>query len=305
MTPTLQSAGRAWNHWKPSLVVAGFLLPAMFFLVVFIAWPIADSLSLSLVKWNGVDEAKQFVGLANWRFLLQDDVFWSALRNNVTLVVLSIAIQLPIAMALAVLLDRGGRRLRLFRTVYFLPMLMSSVAIGILFKYAYDPVFGIVNPLLSAVGLGRLTHAWLGDPSVALFSVVAVICWQYIPFYMILFLAALTAIPQELHEAAVIDGATEPQYFRSVEMPMLSGTIRAAAILSLIGSLHYFDLVWVMTEGGPTHATELMATYVVKKAFQSFDMGYGNTVASAMFVITMAVALILLAATRRRGEATQ
>ncbi len=290
---------------ESNVAAVGFLLPAMLVLGIFLLWPIVDSFRLSLVQWNGFTETKQFVGLMNWRSLTHDEVFRVALRNNATLIVLSIGIQLPIAMALAVLLDQGGRRLGVHKTIYFLPMLMSSVAIGILFKYAYDPNFGILNPFLSAIGLGGLAQNWLGDPRIALFSVIAVICWQYIPFYMILFLAALTAIPQELHEAATIDGATEGKYFWSVALPMLSGTIRAAAVLSLIGSLHYFDLVWVMTEGGPAHATELLATYLVKNAFLSLDIGYGNTVASAMFVITMAVSLFVLAVSRGGREAVR
>jgi ABC-type sugar transport system permease subunit len=134
-----------------------------------------------------------------------------------------------------------------------------------------------------------------------LYSVIAVICWQYIPFYMILFLAALTVIPEELREAALIDGATENQYFWKIVLPLLKGTISTAMVLSLIGSLKYFDLIWVMTEGGPSNASELMATYMYKKAFQSFEMGYGSTVATALFVIVMSIALTVFSLLNREG----
>lgn len=268
-----------------------FLVPAFFFLAVFVVWPILSSLQLSFVEWNGISPQRDFVGFDNWARLFKDSVFWRAFRNNLIIVALSILVQLPIAMALAVLLDKGGKKLQLFKTVYFFPMLMSTVAIGILFKYIYDPQFGLVTSLLETAGLKFLVRNWLGDPNVVLYSVIAVICWQFIPFYMILFLAALTGIPEELREAAFIDGATENQYFWRIVLPLLRGTISTAVVLSLIGSLKYFDLIWVMTEGGPANASELMATYMYKKAFQSFEMGYGSTVATALFMIVMVIAL--------------
>jgi raffinose/stachyose/melibiose transport system permease protein len=268
-----------------------FLFPAFFFLAVFVVWPILSSLQLSFVEWNGISPQRDFVGFDNWARLFKDSVFWRAFKNNLIIVALSILVQLPIAMALAVLLDKGGKKLQLFKTVYFFPMLMSTVAIGILFKYIYDPQFGLVTSLLETAGLKFLVRNWLGDPNIVLYSVIAVICWQFIPFYMILFLAALTGIPEELREAAFIDGATENQYFWRIVLPLLRGTISTAVVLSLIGSLKYFDLIWVMTEGGPANASELMATYMYKKAFQSFEMGYGSTVATALFIIVMVIAL--------------
>jgi raffinose/stachyose/melibiose transport system permease protein len=284
-------------------VVAGlFLLPAFAFLVVFVAWPILSSVRLSFYEWNGITASRRFAGLDNWRMLLADDVFWRALVNNLVVVALSIAIQMPVAMALAVLLHRGGRALKLFKVVYFFPMLMSTVAIGVLFKAVYDVNFGAITPLARALGAGVLARDWLGDPGIALLSVVAVICWQFIPFYMILFVARLVSIPDELRDAAAIDGATSAQCFWRVELPLLRGVVVTAMTLSLIGSLKYFDLIWVMTEGGPSHATELMATYMYKQAFASYRMGYGSTIATAMFVIVMFAALGAMAAGRRRGS---
>lgn len=291
------------NEYTVTIIL--FLFPALFFLGVFIVWPILSSLQLSFVEWNGIDPQRDFVAMDNWVRLLQDSVFWRALGNNLIIVALSILIQLPVAMALAVLLDKGGRKLQLFKTVYFFPMLMSTVAIGILFKYIYDPTFGLVTTLLERVGLDMLVRNWLGDPEIVLYSVIGVICWQYIPFYMILFLAALTGIPEELREAALIDGATENQYFWRIVLPLLRGTISTAVVLSLIGSLKYFDLIWVMTEGGPSNASELMATYMYKKAFQSFEMGYGSTVATALFVIVMGIALTVFSVLNREREAKE
>jgi len=286
---------------KPA-TAALFLLPAFIFLSVFIVWPVFLSVQLSFYDWNGIAPVRTFVALANWKALAADSVFWKALGNNLIVVVLSIGIQLPVAMALAVLLHRGGNKLKIFKVVYFFPMLMSTVAVGALFKAVYDVQFGAVTPLFHALGMTALARDWLGDARVALFSVIAVICWQFIPFYMILFLARLTSIPNELREAAAMDGATGGQYFWRVELPLMRGIIITAMTLSLIGSLKYFDLIWVMTEGGPSRATELMATYMYKEAFSSFRMGYGSTIATAMFVIVMTAALAAIAIRQRRSE---
>jgi raffinose/stachyose/melibiose transport system permease protein len=282
------------------VVAALFLLPAFAFLVVFVVWPILSSVRLSFYEWNGITASRRFAGLDNWRALLADEVFGTALVNNLVVVCLSIAIQMPVAMGLAVLIHRGGRALKLFKVVYFFPMLMSTVAIGVLFKAVYDVNFGAITPLARALGAGALARDWLGDPDIALLSVVAVICWQFVPFYMILFLARLVSIPDELRDAAAMDGASGAQCFWRVELPLLRGILVTAMTLSLIGSLKYFDLIWVMTEGGPSHATELMATYMYKQAFASYRMGYGSTIASAMFAIVMIAALATLAAGRRR-----
>src|SRR5215510_2753229 len=154
-----------------------FLLPALTFLAVFIVWPVLLSIQLSFYDWNGIAPVRTFVGLANWKALVADSVFWNALGNNFIVVVGSIGIQLPVAMALAVLLHRGGNKLKVFKVVYFFPMLMSTVAVGALFKAVYDVQFGVVTPLLHALGLASAARDWLGDTHVALFSVIAVICW--------------------------------------------------------------------------------------------------------------------------------
>ena len=289
---------RLWS--EKTLTIVLFLLPTLAFMGIFVVWPILNSLQLSLFEWNGINPNRTFIGLRNWARLLQDAVFWKALGNNLTVVVLSIAIQLPIAMLLAVMLERSrGLISKFFKTVYFFPMLMSSVAVGILFKYIYDPSFGLINEGLTNIGLGNLTQSWLGEPRWALLSVILVICWQFIPFYMILFYAALNTVPGELKDAARIDGANDARYYRFIALPLVMGTVRTAIVLSLIGSLKYFDLVWVMTEGGPNNASELMATYMYKKAFPSFEVGYGSTVAFAMFIFVMLVSLLALGLGRR------
>lgn len=299
VTPKLK-AKKNRNEYYSTIVL--FLFPAVFFICVFVAYPIFSSFNLSFVKWNGIDAVKEYIGFGNWQDLLYDGVFFKAVGNNFVIVILSIAIQLPVGMALATLLDSGGRKLNFFKTVYFFPMLMSSVSLGILFKYIYDPQFGIINSFFDAVGLKGLARNWLGEPQTALYSVIAVICWQYIPFYMVLFLASMTSLPYELYEAAIIDGANRNQYFWKIMLPLLKGSIKTAAILSLVGSLKYFDLIYVMTEGGPMNSTELMATYMYKNAFTTFKMGYGSTIATALFIIVVVASSITYSLFRKEAR---
>ncbi len=292
----------SWPKWNEyTLTTILFLLPTLIFMGVFVVWPIISSFELSMYRWNGIAPVRDYIGFDNWTRLWNDSIFWQAFRNNMTVVVISILVQMPIAMMLAIMLERASHifTFKFFRTVYFFPMLMSSVAIGILFKYIYDPSFGVVNTFLTDVGLDDWTRSWLGERDVVLYAVIAVICWQFIPFYMILFQAALSSISEDLRDAARIDGANEAQYYLRIAIPLVRGTIRTAMILSLIGSLKYFDLIWVMTGGGPNNASELMATYMYKRAFPSFEMGYGSTIAAALFIIVMVIAMLAFFVSRR------
>ena len=276
-----------------------FLAPAVFFLVAFLLYPLVSSFQLSLLDWNGLGSGERFVGLANWLRLARDVLFWKALGNNLLLAFFSVLFQMPIALVLAVVLDEASKGSRLLKILYFLPLLMSSVALGVLFKNIYDPNFGPINGFLSAVHLDGLIHDWLGDPRFALGAVIAVVCWQNIPFYMVLFLAGLSSFPRELGEAARLDGATESTIFWRIKLPHLQGTLRTAVMLAIVGSLRYFDLIFIMTDGGPEGASELMATYMFRTVFSSFQLGYGSTIASAMFIIVTAVAALTMRLTRR------
>ncbi|CAM2151411.1 carbohydrate ABC transporter permease [Paraburkholderia tropica] len=281
------------------LVAATFLAPAVVLLAVFLLYPLVSSLRLSLLDWNGLGSNARFVGLSNWAKLAHDAVFWQSLANNALLAAASIVVELPIALALAVMLEKAGRGSRLLKILYFLPLLMSSVAIGVLFKNVYDPNFGPLNAALHGLGLDALAQDWLGDPHLSLGSTIAVICWQNTPFYMILFLAGLSSLPQEIAEAARLDGASEWTIFWRIKLPHLQGTVRTAVLLSVLGSLRYFDLIYVMTGGGPEGSSELMATYMYRTVFSSFQLGYGSTIGSAMFLIVCTVAAISLRFTRR------
>ncbi|MFZ6770048.1 carbohydrate ABC transporter permease [Undibacterium sp. Di26W] len=297
MAPQPRKPGR--ESLRKNAFIVLFLTPAVLFLCVFLLYPLVSSFQLSLLDWNGLGSGGHFIGLANWRILATDQLFWKALRNNVLLAIFSILIQMPIALVLALVLDRASKGSRILKILYFMPMLMSSVALGVLFKNIFDPNFGPLNEFLRAVHLDWLAQDWLGDTRYSLGAVIAVVCWQNIPFYMVLFLAGLSSFPAEVGEAARLDGASERTIFWHIKLPHLQGTIRTAVFLTAVGSLRYFDLTYVMTEGGPEGASELMATYMYRTVFSSSQLGYGSAVASGMFLVVTIIAASVLRLTRR------
>ena len=244
-------------------VAALFLAPVTILMVIYIFYPIVDTFITSTYQWNGISADRKFIGIQNWITLLQDKSFWIAFKNNLIIMVLSIVIQIPLGLALATFLDFGGKKLTVFKVIWFIPLLMSSVAIGFLFTYALATNGGIVSTISGWFGGGNIDL--LGNPKTALLTVIAVICWQFTPFYMVYFMAAFTNIPYDVFEAARIDGATRGQYFWKIALPLLVPSMKSAAILSMVGSLKYFDLIYVMTGGGPGTSTELMATYMYKE----------------------------------------
>lgn len=278
-----------------------FVIPAAFFLIVFIFYPIAYSFFLSLHNWNGIDPIKTFIGFENWGTLLSDTKFWKAFSNNIFIFVLSIGVQIPVAITLAFMLDYAGKRFNFLRSIYFLPMLMSSVAIGFLFRYVYDPQFGLITGILKLFGNER-TLDLLGNTNYSIFAVIAVICWQFVPFYFILFVASINAIPKELFEVSKIDGASYKSYVLKIAIPVMSSAIKSAIVLSMVGSLKYFDLIYVMTEGGPNGATELMATYMYKNSFLSLKLGYGAAIACAMLIVISVISIVTLKLLNKNEE---
>lgn len=273
-------------------VSAVFLVPALLIIAIFIIYPIVDSFRTSLFDWNGITAGKKFIAINNWKELISDKTFWKAFRNNIIVMVLSIVIQMPIGMAIATFLDRVGKKGTIFKVLWFLPMLMSSVAIGYLFKYALDTNTGLVSTISRMLGGKNIDL--LGNPNTALLTITVVICWQFIPFYMVYFMAAYSGLPADVYEAAIIDGATRGQYFWRVALPMMKPSIKSAIILSMVGSLKYFDLIYVMTGGGPGDASELMATYMYSNAFESYRMGYASAIASGMFIVITVISLVTM-----------
>ena len=268
------------------------LLPALLLIVIFMIYPVIDTFVTSTYKWNGISADKIFVGFDNWKTLFKDMNFWNSFIHNVIVMIFSILLQIPLGLLLATFLDAGGRKFNFFKIVWFLPYLMSSVAIAFLFNYILATNGGLFSSIATLFSGHKVNVDLLGKSPSALFSVIGVMAWQFTPFYMVYFIAGYGNIDTSLYEAAVIDGATRRQYLFKIAIPLLGPIFKTACTMSLIGSLKYFDMVWNMTQGGPAGGTELMATYMYKLSFQQFNMGYGSCVAAGMFILITLIALL-------------
>ena len=267
-----------------------FLLPALILYAVFVLVPIVQAAHYSLFDWNGLTPLTDFVGLANYQRALSEPTFIKAITHNGILVVLSLVLQIPFALGVALMLNRRFPGRAVFRLIFFAPYVISEVIAGVVWRLLLQPD-GMVDGVLTGVGLGSVYHPWLADPDTVLWALFVIISWKYFGFHMILMLAGLQGIPRELEEAAAIDGATRRQALRFVTLPLLGPTIRVSIFLSIIGALQLFDLVWVTTGGGPVDASNTMATYMVDWGFERFQLGYGSAIAVILFVIALIVAL--------------
>ncbi|MHB8063229.1 MAG: carbohydrate ABC transporter permease, partial [Ruminiclostridium sp.] len=267
-TKQIQS-GKIKRAIKQRITIVLFLLPALLVYGTYNIYGIFRTFYYSFMKWTGLSPKMTFIGLKNYIDLVTDSNIWFALKNNLILVVVSVVVQISFGLILALIVNSKIRGSKLFRTIYFMPMLLSTVATGIIWLLMFDPYYGLINQVFVSLGFKSLEHmAWIGDSKTAMIAVLFVVCWQYIPQYMILLRAGLTNIAEEINEAATIDGANKFQLFKSITLPLLAPTIKTSAILSLVGSLKYFDLVYVMTGGGPNGVTEVMATYMYKNGFE-------------------------------------
>ena len=275
----------------PWPVVAGFLLPALALYALFVLYPITQSIRYSGYDWNGLEPLTDWVGLQNFKDAFADPSFIEAISHNAIIIGLSLLLQIPFAVALAVLLSRNLKGRGVFRTMYFAPFILSEVVTGVVWRQIYRPE-GLFDQILAGVGATDLTTEWLADPQIALYSLFFVISWKYFGFHMVLILAGLQLIPNELEEAASIDGASWWQGFRHVTLPLLGPTIRVSMFLSIIGALQLFDLVWVTTKGGPVNATATMATYLVDWGFRRTQFGYASAISVIVFGLSLIVAIL-------------
>lgn len=266
------------------LAILLFISPAFLLFVVIIIMPIFMSGYYSLLKWDGINQAS-FVGINNYieLFTSQSAGFPKTIWNALVLAFLSVFIQLPIALGLALLLSKGIKGERFFVAIYFIPVLISTVVIGQLWTKIYNPQYGIVNMALQTMGLGHLTRTWLGEQDTALIAVFIPILWQYIGYHMLLLYAGIKSISPDLREAAKIDGATEGQISRYVVIPMIKPIMKVCVIFAVTGSLKAFDLIYVLTNGGPAKASEVPSTLMVSMIFGRNRYGFGSAI--AIFII--------------------
>lgn len=278
---------RAKGTTRKRLEIALFAGPALIVFVTFVILPVVLAAVYSLYNWNGLGRLERFIGLDNYTRALGDPNFLRAIGNNFFVLGASILIQGPLAIAVALLLSRKLRGRTIFRALIFVPYVLAEVIAGLSWKLLLSPRGG-VNALLQAIGLGDLAQPWLANPDIALWVMFGILTWKYLGFAILLMLAGLQGVPDELREAAAIDGASWWQTQWRITIPLLGPTIRIWIFLSMIGSLQLFDMVWVTTKGGPVGSTNMMAVYMLQNGQGA--PGYGSAIAVILFLISLVVA---------------
>ena len=291
----MTAAGRAERagarRRRTGRMILAFLLPALLLYGLFVLLPVIQAARYSLFKWNGLGALTEFVGLKNYLTAFGSPIFVTSVSNNLLVIVLSLGIQIPFSLGLAVLLNRRFPGRAVFRLLFFVPYVLSEAVTGIVFSLMLRPG-SLLDSGLTAVGLGGLIQDWLGDGTMVMITLFVIISWKYFGFHMILLLAGLQGIPREIEEAALIDGAARRGVFRHITLPLLGPTLRVSVFLSIIGALQLFDIVWVMTAGGPLNASSTMAISMFKSGFVARQMGYGSAQAVILFLFGLVVALL-------------
>ena len=287
-----QAFTRTRAVWPARLQPYVWLLPALALFGLFRLYPLLFGFFLSLHKWDGM-APMVFVGLANFKEALFDDpLFWRSLSHNAIYALGTVVGKNVLALGLAVMLNAEIRGRAFFRTTLFMPVVMSLVVVGILWSWIYNYQFGLLNNLLQTVGLDRLRAEWLGNTSLALYAVIVVDIWKFFGYHMVIYLAGLQSFPPALYEAATIDGASTWQQFRRVTLPMLRAIVVVNLTISLMGAFNVFDLVYVMTRGGPNNATSVVVLDAYQQAFEFYKLGYGAAISILLMLIVIVLSLV-------------
>jgi len=265
-----------------------FLAPALVLLVAFMGFPLYRSLELSLFQWKGLLPRK-WVGLDNFVELFSDVYFWNSLTHTIIFALAATIGTVGLGLLLAVAISRRVPLHRLYRFAFYLPVMLPMTVVAALWARIYEPNFGLLNTTLNAIGLGGLAQPWLGSLSLSLPAIIVVVIWQYAGFPMIVLLAAIEGIPEELHQAATLDGANEFERLRYLIIPMIWPVLVSISVVQVIFSLKVFDIVWVMTKGGPAESSSVLGTYLYRRAFEQQEYGYASAVAVAMFAVIFTV----------------
>jgi raffinose/stachyose/melibiose transport system permease protein len=286
---TTQQHRRNWGK-LPTIIL--FLIPGVMMTLLFVIYPMVQAIHYSLYKWNGLSQLTDYVGLKNFQTLFHDPTFIKAIENNILFAILSIVIQLPIALILALLLNGKVPGRRFFRTIFFMPFVLAPVVIGLVWDFIFNPIFGLIAGLLHQFAPHVTPPAVLADTHTVLPAIFLALCFEFIGFHFMLYTAGLQNIPPEVIEAARIDGASPLQVTRYVTLPLLGSTIRLTVLLSVIGSLQIFDVVYVLTLGGPVNSSQTMALYQYVFGVQNFAYGFGSAVAVVLFGLCFIFALL-------------
>jgi len=282
------------------------LLPAVAVMLLFVYVPVVENIYYSLFRWSSIDPSMKFVGFANYLRIFSDKIIPIALRNNMLYALISVVFQVGLSLVLAAILESKIIRPRwgaTFRNTLFLPSVLAVTVVGLTWQLIFSPNSGLLNQVLRGIGLDSLTHAWLGEESTAIFSIIGVSQWQWVGYCMILFIVAIQAIPEELYEAARIDGASGIQQFFNITVPMVRETILVLTTITIIGGFKVFDIVWVMTAGGPNNSSNTLGGYLYRVGFRNDEMGDASALATLLFLITFALTFIQLRIGRTGKEA--
>jgi raffinose/stachyose/melibiose transport system permease protein len=278
---------------RSNLFVMLWTVPALVFYVAFAIIPLFIAVYLSFTNWNGLAPAV-WIGLGNWIALLSDSVTGNSLLLTIEVMIISWIVQTPLSILLGVFMAGNQRYRAVFSVLYFLPLLFSAVAIALTWQTMLDPNFGVLDLFLDSIGLHALAKAWLGDPQLAFYVVMVIISWEFIPFHALLYLGGARQIPKELYEAANIDGSGRIQNFFRITLPQLKYTVITSTTLIFTGSLTYFDLFWVTTQGGPGYATRVLPLQMYITAFQNEQVGYGSMIAVVLAAFGILLSFVLL-----------
>ena len=270
-----------------------WILPAILVYGIFKLVPLVSGIYMALLRWDGIEEPR-FIGLRNFDKILNDKLTLLVLGNNVEYAVLTVTGKIVLSLFLAIMLNQALRGRTFYRTSLFMPVVMSFVVIGILWRWLFNTEFGLLNNLFESLGLGFLAQDWLGDTSIALKSLTLVDIWKWYGFHMVIFLAGLQSIPGELYEAAKIDGASVWQQFRHVTLPMLQPVMIVNVTISLMGAFNVFDIPYVMTEGGPANSTNVMALHIYLRGFKFYRFGFSAALSYVLLTIVTLVAALQL-----------
>ncbi|MGH2318409.1 carbohydrate ABC transporter permease [Planococcus sp. SE5232] len=279
--------------------IAFYIAPALLLLLILVFIPLVLSGYYGLMDWDGIGE-KTFIGLENYITGIQDKLFWNSAFHSFLLAIFS-TLSLVIYLTVSFILASKIKGADLLRKIYLIPMLLSSVAIAQLWVKIYNPSNGILNVFLMSIGVEN-PPLWLANPSIVLFAIFVPILWQYAGFYILIYYAALKNIPESLIEAARIDGASAFQIATRIKLPLIKEVVSVTIVLAIVGSLKYFDLIYVMTAGGPNGASEVMASYMYKLAFSNYNFGYGSAIGFLLLIITLIVTLIVRKLTETKDK---
>ena len=278
-----------------------FVAPAFIVYCVFCLYPLLDNIYLSFFKADLLT-ANKYIGLRNYLKLLKDQSFIKSVQNVLIWTAICYIIQMALGLFFAFVLFQKIKGVSLFQTVFFMPSVICSTAIALLWKFVYHPNFGIINSALSAVGLESLCRNWLADEKTAIYAVVIIAMWQYIGYHMVIYLSGMNNLNPEIFEAAEIDGASKWQQFWRIMFPLLRNILRIDSVLIVTGTLKAYDLVAVTTSGGPNHATETLATYMYQQGFRNLKFGYSSAIAVVLLILCIVFTAIANTVFKKRQD---